>query len=91
MNPTILDFEQRFLVDKGIVVIEVDIFKVPEGYRSFAAINSPAYDEFEGYGASIDKDKSIRLALDDLRKQIKEEKNKNNLKDGPFNEAPNLL
>ncbi|WP_251555381.1 hypothetical protein [Neobacillus muris] len=76
MNYSIHDFEiQKLRVDNE-TIIKVEIFKVPEGYKSCAAIHSPAYDEFDGLGVSIDKDTSIRLALNDLRKQLKEKRNR---------------
>jgi hypothetical protein len=71
MDITILGFERLRLCLKKGVFIELEIYEVPEGFKSIAFINDIEYEDIEGYGLHIYKDKSVALAVRHLMKLIR--------------------
>ena len=53
-------------IEKGIT-IRVEIFVVPDGYKSFATDPLQFHDSLTGAGFHKDKKESVKLAIDDLR------------------------
>ncbi|MEH7481196.1 hypothetical protein V7157_08775 [Neobacillus drentensis] len=47
--------------------ITVEIFTVPEGYKSLANNSFPQHDELLGTGVHKNKKESVKLAIKDLR------------------------
>ncbi|WP_066309638.1 hypothetical protein [Bacillus sp. FJAT-29814] len=71
MDTNILGHERLQLrLSKG-VSIELEIFEVPEGFKSIAWIDDQQYEELDGYGFHTDKDKSVHLAIIHLIKLMK--------------------
>ncbi|MCM3118450.1 hypothetical protein M3610_24895 [Neobacillus sp. MER 74] len=52
--------------------ISVDIFAIPDGYKSFATSSLLCHDSLTGAGFHQDKKESVKLAVKDLRQMIDE-------------------
>jgi hypothetical protein len=59
------------------LTITVEVFKVPDGYKSIAMNSFIHHYDLQGFGAHEDKNESIELAIKDLHEQM-EDFDKNN-------------
>ncbi|MCH6269351.1 hypothetical protein [Neobacillus citreus] len=66
----------RLYLNRNLYV-DIEIFKVPEGYKCFTTNNFRGYDDLEGYGVHKVRDESFRLAMGDLAKLMRDRKAKN--------------
>jgi hypothetical protein len=66
----------KYPINKALT-ITVEVFKVPEGYKTIAMNSYIHHYYLEGSGAHEDKNESIELAIKDLQEQM-EDFDKNN-------------
>ena len=66
------DFEIRKIEMQENLFLTVEVFKVAEGYKSFAHDNTVHHYNLEGYGVHGEKEKSVNLAVHDLEEIIRE-------------------
>lgn len=56
----------NYYVQKDLTII-VEVYKVPEGYRSIAYNTIFEHDDLEGNGTHTSKESCVELAIKDLR------------------------
>ncbi|WP_026568396.1 hypothetical protein [Bacillus sp. UNC41MFS5] len=59
----------KFYINNSLTYT-VEVFTVPEGYKSFAYNSYLHHTDLEGTGFHEGKDKSVELALQDLREMM---------------------
>ncbi|MEH7085413.1 hypothetical protein V7139_22105 [Neobacillus drentensis] len=59
----------KFYINNSLT-FTVEVFTVPEGYKSFANNSYLHHHDLEGTGFHENKEESIELALQDLREMI---------------------
>ncbi|MBT2726364.1 hypothetical protein J7E63_05335 [Bacillus sp. ISL-75] len=62
---------RKMYIDNSFTII-VEIFTVPEGYKSFARNSYLHHDELSGSGFHENKEESVNLAVNDLYELMEE-------------------